>query len=73
MHNTHIQGLNTSSFISHNINKSLLRKGTNLTFLNKHISTVEKLDQNGSLKENVREKPKQICIPLTARKYTIAP
>lgn len=52
---THIQGLNTS-FISHNISKSLLRKGANLTFLDKYISTVEKLDRNGSLKENVREK-----------------
>ena len=48
-----------------NLNKSLSRRDTNLTFcLDKHISTVEKLDRNEILNERVREKPKHSLISL---------
>ena len=37
--------------------------------VDKHISTVEKLDRNEMLKEKVREKPKQTYIPLTYNRF----
>ena len=39
----------------------------------KHISTVEKLDRNETLKEKVREKLKQTCIPLTLAYHRFCP
>ena len=42
-----------------------IEKGYKSDLLDKHISTVEKLDRNELLKERVREKPKQTCIQLT--------
>ena len=62
---SHFQRLKTSSFISQNLNKGLLRKVTKINLLDKNISTVEKLDRNEMLKEKVRENPKQTCITQT--------
>ena len=47
------------------IKQKLIEKGYMSYVLDKHISTVEKLDKNEKLKEKVRKKPKQTCIPLT--------
>ena len=44
---------------------SELKQGYKSDLLDKHISTVKILDRNKMLKEKVREKPKQTCIPLT--------
>ena len=57
--------MKTSSFITQNLNKNLLGKGYKSDRIDKLISTIEKLDRNEMLKEKVREKPKQTCIPLT--------
>ena len=63
--NAYAQRLTTSSFIAQNLNKSLLTKDTNLTFLIKYqIPTLEKLDRNEMLKERITEKVKQTRIPL---------
>ena len=47
------------------LKQKFIEKGYKTDFLDKHISTVEKLARNEILKEKVREKPKQTCIPLT--------
>ena len=47
------------------LKQEFIEKGYKSDLLDKHISTVEKLDRNEMLKEKVREKPKQTCIPLT--------
>ena len=44
--------------------KNFIEKGYKSDLLDKHISTVEKLDRNKNLKEEVSEKLKQTCIPL---------
>ena len=45
--------------------QKFIEKGHKSDFIDKHISTVEKLGRNEMLKEKVREKPKQTCLPLT--------
>ena len=44
--------------------KKIIEKGYK-SELDKHILAIEKLDRNEMLKEKVREKPKQTCIPPT--------
>ena len=57
--------MKTSSFIVQNLKQKFIEKGYKSDFLDKHVSTAEKLDRNEMLKEKVTEKPKQVCIPLT--------
>ena len=45
--------------------QKFIEKGYKPGVLDKHISTVKKLDRNETLKEKAREKLKQTCIPLT--------
>ena len=45
--------------------EKFIEKGYKSVLLDKHISTVEKLDGNKMSKEKVRKKQKQTCIPLT--------
>ena len=47
------------------LKQKFIEKGHKSDLLDKHISTVEKLDRNEMLKEKVRKKPKQTFIPLT--------
>ena len=47
------------------LKQKFIEKGYKCDLLDKHISTVEKLDRNEMLKEKVSEKPKQTCISLT--------
>ena len=53
--------------------QKFIEKGYKSDLLDKHISAVEKLDRNEMLKEKVREKPKQTCIPLTLTYYRVYP
>ena len=46
------------------LKQKFIEKGHKSDLLDKHISTVQKLDRNEMLKKKVREKPKQACIPL---------
>ena len=57
--------MKTSHFIVQNLKKKFIEKGYKSEFLDKHKLTVEKSERNEMLKEKVREKPKQKCIPLT--------
>ena len=41
-----------------------IEKGYKSDLLNRKISTFEKLDRNDMLKERLREKAKQTCIPI---------
>ena len=47
------------------LKQKFIEKGCKSDLLDKHISTVKKLDRNEMLKEKVREKPKQTRISLT--------
>ena len=47
------------------LKQKFIEKGFKSDLLGKHISTVKKLDRNEMLKEKIREKTKQTCIPLT--------
>ena len=46
------------------LKQKFIEKGHKSDLLDKHISTVQKLDRNEMLRKKVREKPKQACIPL---------
>ena len=47
------------------LKQKFIDKGYKSDLLDKHTSAAAKLDRNEMVKEKVRNKPKQTCIPLT--------
>ena len=61
----HAKRLKTSSFIAQKSSNNTNLKGYRPDLLDKHISAVEKFDQNEMLKEKVRDRSKQTRISRT--------